>query len=438
MIRAAHGMERSLPVHTARSLSSGDLVERRQFLSSSLALSTLALTHKALDGVTPPHSRKYGFQRVMSRQVLDNYLSRAISMEGLLNGRGDLGDNIRMLKNVGAKYIGRSICLWGGEANLLQNFDGAKQQLPQVHDADPEMILEACIFEIVTTEVEQIPVPDWAFAAFGLPAESRNFRYEAILYPKAQRTRSWGNSAGVPDVSQMETQLWFYFLAVSYIDLGFEGIHWGQMEIMNNNDRDQAHYARVFALVRAYAEKHARRGMVLCNAHVPSGGPVRDGQLLLDFHAFPLRIKETPDRPQEATLEVGFTDSIFLRSEGGMTYSGWQCEHLPYLVELDNYGVSKHPGEAGQSGQGADWIWGYDEISWFAHQTKQYRSKWLRYAWNWVRKTDPNGYLQMPGSRTETSPLDHRHWYFANRPSPAVRDGLDDEEAIRAIWMHDR
>jgi hypothetical protein len=43
--------------------------------------------------------------------VLGNYLSRAICMEGLLNRRGDLGDNIRMLDDIGAKYIARSICL---------------------------------------------------------------------------------------------------------------------------------------------------------------------------------------------------------------------------------------------------------------------------------------------------------------------------------------
>jgi hypothetical protein len=410
-------------------------VQRRRFLTSSLALSALALTQKAFSDFQPSRPRTYDFQRTMSREVLDNYLSRAISMEGLLNGRGDLGDDIRMLSRIGAKYVGRSICLWGREANLLQNFARAKQQLPQVHAADPDMILEACMFEIVTTEVEQIPVPEWAFAALGLPVERRNFLYEAILYPKAQRTRSWGSGAGIPDVSQIETQLWFYFLAASYIDLGFEGIHWGQMEIMNNNDHDLAHYARVFTLVRAYAEKNARRGMVLCNAHVPSGGLVRDGQLLLDFHAFPLRIKEVPEHPQEAILQVGFLDSIFLRSMGGRTYSGWLCEHLPYLVELDNWGASAHPGQAGQGG---DWVWGYDEISWFAHQSKQYRSKWLQYAWNWVRKTDPNGYLEMPGSRTMRSPLDHRQWYYANVPSSAVPEGLGDEDAIRAIWKRDR
>ena len=262
-------------------------MERRQFLTSSLAASALALAKRAFGGVpSPMHLRNYDFRQRISREVLDNYLSRAISMEGLLNGRGDLDDDIRMLDQIRAKYIGRSICLWGGESNLIQNFARAKQQLPMVHAADPEMILEACIFEIVTTEVEQVPVPAWAFAALGLPVEKRNFQYDAILYPKAQRARSWGNHGGVPDVSQMETKLWFYFLAASYIDLGFEGIHWGQMEIMNNNDHDLAHYAQVFALVRAYAERHARRGMVLCNAHVPSGGLVRNGQLLLDFHAF--------------------------------------------------------------------------------------------------------------------------------------------------------
>jgi hypothetical protein len=394
------------------------------------------LTERSFAGFVPTqHRRSYKFERTISREVLGNYLSRSISIEGLLNGRGDLNDNIRMLRSVGAKYIGRSICLWGGEAKLLENFDRVKKQLPMVHAADPEMVLEACIFEIVTTEVEQVPVPDWAFTALGMPVEKRNFRYEAILYPPDQRKRSWGKNGGVPDVSQSETQLWFYFLAVSYMQLGVEGLHWGQMEIMNNNDRDLAHYANVFQLVRAYAEKHARRGMVLCNAHVPSGGLVRDGRLLLDFHAFPLRVKEVPDYPQEAILQVGFSDSIFLRSKGGLTYSGWKCEHLPYLVELDNWGASKNPG---QPGQGGNWVWGYDEISWFAHQSEQYRRDWLRYAWDWVRKTDPDGYLEMPGGRTETSPLDHRHWYYANAPSPAVPDGLNDEAATRQIWQSDR
>ncbi len=377
----------------------------------------------------------YGFDGTISREVLENYLSRSISMEGLLNGRGDLKDNLRMLKSTGAKFIGRSICLWGGEFNLLHNFERAKEQAPMVHAIDPEIILEACIFEIVSMQVEQVPVPAWAFEALGQPVETRNFRYADIIFPEGQG-RKWGRNAAVPDVSRPETKLWFYFLARSYIDLGFEAIHWGQVELMNKNSRDNASWEQVLALTRAYAAQHARRHFVLCDGHVPSGGLVRDGKLLLDFHAFPLRIKEIPDKPEEAMLKVGFSDGIYGRSKGGLPFSGWRCEHLPYLVELDNYGVSKHPGEANETGNFI-WVWGYDEISWFAHQSQSYRSNWLNYAWDWVRKTDTNGWLEMPGSRTVTSPLDYRRWYFANNPSAAVPEGLGDEAAIHAVWSAD-
>ena len=65
------------------------------------------------NGKEPPaeRPRDYTFDKTISRSVLENYLARSISMEGLLNGRGDLDDNIRMLKTTGAKFIGRAICL---------------------------------------------------------------------------------------------------------------------------------------------------------------------------------------------------------------------------------------------------------------------------------------------------------------------------------------
>lgn len=382
------------------------------------------------DGAEPPPAT-YHFDHTISREVLENYLSRAISMEGLLNGRGDLDDNSRMLKSIGAKFIGRSLCLWGGEANLLRNLERGKLQAPKVHEADPEMILQACIFEIVTTQAEQVPVPDWAFVAFGLPVEKRNFRYEDMLYPNGRFKDHWRMGQSVPDVSRPETKLWFYFLGASFIDAGCEAIHFGQVELMNKNDPNLDHYSQVLRLIRSYAAGHARRHMVLCDSHVPSGGLVRDGELLMDFHSFPLRILEVPDKPQEAILKLGFSDGIYGRSKGGLTFSGWKCEHLPYLVEIDNWGVSKQPG---QPKAGGIWVWGYDEITWFAHQSQEYRSNWLTYASDWVRRTDPNGHVEMPGSRTMVSPLDKRWWYYANRTSSAVPDGLGDEDAIKTIW----
>ena len=154
----------------------------------------------------------------------------------------------------------------------------------------------------------------------------------------------------------------------------------------------------------------------------------------MDFHSFPLRIMEVPDKPQEAILKLGFSDGIYGRSKGGTTFSGWKCEHLPYLVEIDNWGVSSKPGQAKAGGI---WIWGYDEITWFAHQTQQYRSNWLRYAWDWVRRTDPNGYLQMPGSRTLVSP--GQHALVLRQPARStVPEGFGDEAAIRNIWAKDQ
>ena len=405
-------------------------------IASSLAVTAAMLLVAPLgwaDG-TNSTSRTGGFQfdGRISRPVLENFLARSICIEGLLNGRGPLTDDIRMITNSGAKYIARGLCLWGAENNFLANLQRAREQVPQVLAADPDLVLEACVFETVGPKVSQIAIPDWVFKDLGQPVEERNFRYEDIIYPTGQR-RAIGN-AQVPDESRMETQLWFYYQATSYIDLGCEGIHFGQVEIMNRNDHGNTNWFRLVGRVRDYAAKHARRHMVLCNGHVPTGGLMHQGNPILDFHAFPLRIKETPEKPREAILQVGYTDAIYGRGKGGKTFSGWSCDHLPYIVELDNYGRSRHPGQPNAEGEFL-WVWGYDEITWFGLQPAEYRSKWLQYAWDWVRGADPNGFLEMPGGRTATSA--EMRWYFANNPSEVCPTGRGDEAAIRAVWVHD-
>jgi hypothetical protein len=161
---------------------------------------------------------------------------------------------------------------------------------------------------------------------------------------------------------------------------------------------------------------------------------VDDGKLLFDFHSFPLRIAEVKGEPEKAVLSTGHVDNMYGRSKGGVTPSGWSCESLPYLVEFDNWGYS---GQGGQS-IGGCWVWGYDEISWFAHQDEAYRNKWLRYAWKWVREHDRNGFFQMPGSRVLHASVDGQHWYYANTRSEASPQGFSQEETIKSIWSEDR
>ena len=340
-------------------------------------------------------ARDYRFDGGMSEEVLRSYLSRSMTTMYLLTSHGDFGDNLRMLTNCGVKLAGRAVYQWGreegGESGLPKKLELAKKNAAMIHAADPELILQACIFEIVSRDVTNVTVPAWAFEALGQPVEKRNFRYEDVIYSTGQFSNQWGRGASVPDVSRSETKLWFYFLARSYIDAGCEAIHYGQAELMNRNDPKLDHWAEVLALARSYAKKKARRHFLLCDAHVPGAGLVKDGKLLLDFHSFPLRIEEVADKPREAQLRVGYTDAIYGRSRGGITPSGWRCEHLPYLAEFDNYGRSRKPGEAGM---GRFWVWGWDEITWFSQQPEAYRNQWLRYAWQWVREHDPVGYVQ--------------------------------------------
>src|SRR3984957_17223535 len=165
-------------------LSPGGFLEKRRFLISSLAASFLAVADgsSSLSFASAPPIRDYSFDRTISRNVLDNFLSRSITMQSLFAGRGNLDDDLRMLTSIDAKFIGRSLCLWGGEAGLLGNLEKAKQQVRVAVKADPEMLFEACIFEIVTTQLEQVAVPDWAFLALGRPVERRNFRYADMRY----------------------------------------------------------------------------------------------------------------------------------------------------------------------------------------------------------------------------------------------------------------
>jgi hypothetical protein len=386
----------------------------------------------------------YRFDREISLPVLHNYLSRSITMTELYRSPGNLDDDLRMLHNIGAKFAGRTIYLWGGESRIADPkfLAQGREMAERIHGQDPDVVLQAAVFEIVSQEVNQIPVPDWALREFSLRPETRNFDYSKMLFPDGTLVNHWRAGSSVPDICQRETKLWFFFLAASYIDAGIEAIHFGQLDLVGREDPGYANWADLLKHVRSYAARKARRHYVICDAHVPKGGPVVDGHLLLDFHSFPLRPKEVAESPGKAILQVGYTDAIYGRSNGGIAPSGWRCEHLPYLVEFDNFGGTRTPGQASQAGRPSIFVWGYDEITWFAQQPQDYRNQWLHYAWNWLKEHDPAGSLEMPGGRMLThGPVfpdeGQISWYFANTKSPACPHGFGQEETIKAIWQAD-
>ena len=374
---------------------------------------------------------------------MENYLDRSITMVYLLSPDKPEGnreylyheDDIRMIKNIGAKFLGRSIYRWGGESKLVSEdyWRRATFIAKELHDFDPTIVLQGCIFEIITTEVEKVDIPNWVFEDFGISGESRKFSYEAMLNTDGVFVDHWGKGKSVPDISRRETQLWFYYLAGAFMEVGVEAFHLGQVELIGMNDPDHEYWAEIIAKIRKKAKTASRRGWVILDAHVPYGGLLKDGKSLIDFNSFPLRVKEVVGSPLKGILEENHLDALYNKSLGGVSPSGWTCEHLPYLVEFDNFGRQRNTGVADTS---SHFVWGYDEVSWFSLQSAEERNRWLEYAFEWIRNTDPNGHLQMPGHRMITIPDRPPSSYRANNPSVDCPIGYGQEETIRNIWAN--
>ena len=377
----------------------------------------------------------------ISRAVLENYLKHSVTMTAVLEHNDFAADgaypgredDLRLIRNIKPKLIGRAIYRWGREdtINDPRFLEEAKKIAAQIHEFDPDIVFQACLFEIVTPRVNNIKIPDWTFRVLGLPAEDRNFRYDDMLNLNGRFVNHWGSSS-VPDISRTESQLWFIFLSGFYMEAGCEAFHLGQVNLMDMNDPNLSNWAKVIGHIRELAKTKTRRGWIILDAHTPRGGMVVNGKSLIDFNSFPLRVKEVEGKPMEGVLAVGYADSLYKKSKGGITPSGWECDSLPYLVEFDNFGIHRTPGE---STINEHFIWGYDEISWFHLQSEEYRNVWLKYAYNWLRENDPNGFLQMPIGRVVTLGRGQpRERFRANPPSEVIPNGRSLEAAIKELW----
>lgn len=378
----------------------------------------------------------------IDREVLENYLDRSITLSCVLAPRPadeDINkDDIRMIKNTGAKFIGRAIFRWENE-RILNNpafWTKAETIIKELHAYDPDIIFQGCLFEAISEDVNTIPIPEWVFQSYGMKPEKRNFSYKDMLSKEGKYVDHWHKGGSVPDISRIETQLWFHYLACSYINIGCEAFHLGQIELIGMHDPQREYWAKVIDHIRTYAAVHARRHWVLLDAHTPKGGMLKDGKSLIDFNSFPMRICAIPGEPkegeaQQAELRVNHLDGLYGKSLGCITPSGWTCESLPYLVEIDNYGKEEPVNVADTTSY---FPWGWDEISWYAKQPENYRNEWLQYAWNWIKETDPNGHIEMPGLRGICCPNETENTYRANTRSKACPSGYNQEETIKAIW----
>ena len=389
---------------------------------------------------------RYEFKDKISEEVLCNYLARAVTISldsNDINPTAKTSHIEKFILNTGAKYICRAATCWNPGTYDYANHKAQKAFIDRVHAKDPYVVFEACIFECIGTGVNNIAIPAEVFEAFDLPVENRNFSFEAMCFPDGSYKNQWGANTAVPDITQMETMLFLYHRATMYIDLGYEGLHMGQIHLIGKNDTGWEQWTTLLSMIRDYAYVNARRGFVFINAHT-HGIVGSDDVLLFDFHMYPSRPMAdgsrahypTEDNPQYAKFQAGHSDSIYGKSLGGMTYSGWECDTLPYLVELDNYGCDEANLHVPRPNDMR--TWGMDEITWYALQPAWYREEFLNYAYEWVRdEAEGQGFFAMPGHRVayiyDEAGNITSYRYYAYDPAN-YKAGWGDEAVIKEIW----
>ena len=320
--------------------------------------------------------------------MLEYYLAHAATAQWIYLS-DTLEDDIRVIQKCGIKFLGRASGIWKAEMPDDVHFARSRAAADRIHAADPEVILQACIFEAIYREdLESVKIPAFVFKAFGLPYEDRCFDFDACSFP------DWWNC---PDISKLETQMWFYYRGVNYIDCGYEAFHMGQIHLYTTNDRGYKAIGKVIGMLREYGRAHARRHKVLFDAH--SHSLVVNGVSLLDYNAMPLTRFPVLDRPGEQLVLVREG-----KSGGGISPEGVYEKALPFLYEYDNWGgkdIRAHENLSYEQRAWAQW-WGYDQIAWFASQPEAARNSFLEYTFKWIAVNNPGAFFAFPLRR----PLD--------------------------------
>lgn len=373
--------------------------------------------------------RNFTFNGSISLDVLNNYLDRAAtyylyemnSQSGLDTDK--MNESLRALLNMGVKYVNRATTAWTSSSGEELYYTDMAKWIEFAHSYDPEIIFEACIFETCSNGMASIKIPDWVFKAFGKKVEDRNFDNTKMLFSNKYGFNQWGDGIHIPDITKEETQMWFYYKACRYIDMGYESLHLGQANLIGKQDTGNKCWTKVINMIREYAKTHARRKYVLLNCHYPGHRFMSydDGKMLVDFNAFPLRLSSysiTNNKPTDVTFRIGSSaDSPYKKNIKGTSPSGWTTDNYPYLVEYDNWG--------GLTGENT-----YDEISWYANQPQSYRHEVLKHFVRTVESFNENGHVTMPGHRTAYLLSEKKQSYYRCNDKKFAENGQGDEQAI--------
>jgi Secretion system C-terminal sorting domain len=383
--------------------------------------------------------QNYEFFGKMPRAVLNSYLAKSLALEfdSLHRGMKAYNDLIDFAARTNARYLSRCYGFGYGKVlpinyGILDSFSHITQDIRTAYSAlgQTPPVVEAAIFEVVTSDLDSILMSDEVVNAYHVP--KRRFIFDSIKYADDTSTVS-----AVPDISRPETQMYFYFLATSLLKAGAEALHMGQIDLESKNDPKHLAVWNLLSKIRTYAA-NCNRGLVLINADAVSLHVGATDTALYDFCASPCRVTgyytgtdstwtsmwnyEQSEYGGPGILAANAC-SPYGKTGGGYSPMGWYADTLPCLVRLDNYEANN----CNCLAQASCWnTYGYDEISWFALQAPAYRDAWLCYAYSRVKQLDAQTFFEMPGRTLLTL-----SWEYYN----AVNGyRFNQEDAISNIW----
>ncbi|HRF76116.1 MAG TPA: T9SS type A sorting domain-containing protein [Chitinophagales bacterium] len=395
------------------------------------------------------------FCESISRTTLNKYLNKAAAFSYVTNPAytdSQLDLDIQMLQRLDPRWLGRVAGDWLAGNDDVFEFSRAEYIADRIHtEVSTYIILQAAIYEYIDPKVSlysdwNILIPSDVLALYGYPAHTGYtgyFEHDNIVYP----------GTNTPDMNRIEAQMWFYYRATRYIDAGYEALHLGQFMIMNDNDPLNAKWWDLLDKIRTYASTHARRKIVLIDAHVAGsgceasgieandvpytmlpGGEIPSGQLLFEYTSFgitpdeyfePIENENNTYDGNDRLVKINYTDcAMYDKGFGGTMPVDWgwsygQSHPIPSIAEFDlggapepflcegmktdDYTLCDADGD-GSADDTPQWLtWGFGgESSWFGLQSPGYRRYFITYAFNRVKELDEDVYcrvnLRMPMS----------------------------------------
>lgn len=392
------------------------------------------------------------FCNSISRPLLDKYLSRAAAYGYATeetNSDEMIDADIEMMQRIQPYWLGRVAGEWWAGENDNYEFARAQYIADRIHtEVSPYIILQAAIYEHIEQKISlygdwKIQIPEEVKSTFHFPeypGYTGFFEFNNMVF----------TGTDIPDMSRVETQMWFYYRATKYIDAGYEALHLGQFMVMNDNDPYNQSWSLLLSNIRNYASLKARRGIVFIDAHfVPStciiNNPrdndapyafdvwtmdgitfgAKSDKLLFDYISITmlpdekLPLIQNLNNPYDGfdrlcTINKGECSLLGNGFGGKMPLDwGWTSEQslsAPIVVEFDNGGAINFDCEGELTDENficnADndpqmetpeyFTWGFGgESVWFALQSSGYRNQFIAYAYERVHELDNNAFVRL-------------------------------------------